>query len=325
MISLIIAWLILIFWGCKKEKKLYISNTNTLALRGICALEIMIGHIGLATNSIVLFPNRKAGILFVGIFFALSGYGLAYSYKEKRDYLKGFLWSKVKKILLPAFLIWIGYTIVDILFYKAPMLNILNLWNFATETNWYVWEVLIFYLLFWGVYKLFDNKKADIIIGCVSVLFVLLCFIFNVDNPWYGSTICFWGGIVFYRHEKKIREFLIDKWWMFLLGLVICGILILVFFIDSKGFVGLVCARNIAAITFSLLCFLILYRYHMGNKVSNYMGKISYDIFLIHPFVIKLLANKFSSDLLYAWLVIFITIAISILIYKTKKIFVVRK
>lgn len=54
-------------------------------------IVIMIGHIGLATGSIVLYPNRKAGILFVGIFFMLSGYGLIYSVDNKPEYLKHFL------------------------------------------------------------------------------------------------------------------------------------------------------------------------------------------------------------------------------------------
>lgn len=49
----------------------YTSKLNqsvSQAIKGLSALEIMIGHLGIATGFSFLYPNRKAGILFVGIF-----------------------------------------------------------------------------------------------------------------------------------------------------------------------------------------------------------------------------------------------------------------
>ena len=65
----------IILYGLTKEKISPLNGRNVIALRGICAIEIMIGHIGLATGSIILYPNRKAGILFVGIFFCYQDMG----------------------------------------------------------------------------------------------------------------------------------------------------------------------------------------------------------------------------------------------------------
>lgn len=107
MILILILWLILILAGLSVNKvdQQPFSLLQTSALRGICAIEIMIGHIGLATGSLVLYPNRKAGILFVGIFFILSGYGVAYSVDHKMDYMKHFLINRMVKLLLPAYAI----------------------------------------------------------------------------------------------------------------------------------------------------------------------------------------------------------------------------
>lgn len=70
MAIILISWLILSLCGISinQNEQLPFSLKQTTALRGISAIEIMIGHIGLETGSIILFPNRKAGILFVGIF-----------------------------------------------------------------------------------------------------------------------------------------------------------------------------------------------------------------------------------------------------------------
>ena len=64
-----------------------LSISNTTSLRGWAAIEIMLGHIASKTGSIIQFPNRKAGILFVGVFFLLSGYGLMYGLDKKENYL----------------------------------------------------------------------------------------------------------------------------------------------------------------------------------------------------------------------------------------------
>lgn len=85
IITILFLWVALDVWGMtKRQNESVLSSEQTGALKGICAIEIMMGHIGSATESIFLFPNRKAGILFVGVFFLLSGYGLAYSMANKQ-------------------------------------------------------------------------------------------------------------------------------------------------------------------------------------------------------------------------------------------------
>lgn len=84
-----------------------LSKSTTNALKGISAIEIMIGHLGIATGWMLLYPNRKAGILFVGLFFFISGYGLMFSYLRNKNYLKNFLIKKVVIIIVPAYLVYL--------------------------------------------------------------------------------------------------------------------------------------------------------------------------------------------------------------------------
>ena len=106
MILVLIVWILLILVGINHNQQDFLYEMNIIALRGICAIEIMLGHIGIVTGSIWLYPNRKAGILFVGVFFLLSGYGLMYSIENKKNYLKYFLYRKIQKLILPAYFIF---------------------------------------------------------------------------------------------------------------------------------------------------------------------------------------------------------------------------
>ena len=97
---ILLIWINLIFYGIQKRHEIgnALTLSNSKAIRGICAIEIMIGHIGIEISNLFQFPNRKAGILFVGLFFMLSGYGLAYGYYNKENYLKFFYYFDLQKI-----------------------------------------------------------------------------------------------------------------------------------------------------------------------------------------------------------------------------------
>lgn len=107
MTVVLFLWLILIAIGIRHNKNSesdVLCQGNAMALRGICAIEIMMGHLEVETGSVVLYPNRKAGILFVGIFLALSGYGLMYSVSNKVNYLRHFFLRRLLiRLLLPAY------------------------------------------------------------------------------------------------------------------------------------------------------------------------------------------------------------------------------
>lgn len=86
--------------------KLNANNTvdiqkNANSLRGLFALLIIFTHCTLAYQILppLLIPLRKVSTFGVGFFFVLSGYGLAYSYYNKINYLKGFIINKLLKKL----------------------------------------------------------------------------------------------------------------------------------------------------------------------------------------------------------------------------------
>ncbi len=327
MILILILWLILILAGLSVNKvdQQPFSLLQTSALRGICAIEIMIGHIGLATGSLVLYQNRKAGILFVGIFFILSGYGVACSVDHKMDYMKHFLINRMVKLLLPA------YAIKVIMLITANWLfdfvgGGISRDNFFTDLNWYVWEQLLFYFVYWLAWKVVP-AYVELSVGIFSGLFIVFAYMSGMDNPWYGSSLCFALGLYYYRYEKRNsgqavfpnaigRKAL--KYYILLLTLLfITGTSIMLFFIlGNDSILGNPVARNIASLSFGIAMIILLYKVRVGNRVSRLLGKCSYEIFLIHPYMISFLPEvSAGSKLLYGLLVVVFSVVFAFLIH----------
>ena len=162
---LLIAWFLLIIIGMQKTDRtvkevLQIEQVNVL--KGICAVEILIGHIGLQTNALVLYANRKAGILFVGVFLFLSGYGLMYSRDNKYGYMDGFIIKKSVHILLPAYFIYFLMQFAEVLLEQdlSILWNIIDIHNFIVSNNWFVWEILVLYVMFGILFRLEKHEKV---------------------------------------------------------------------------------------------------------------------------------------------------------------------
>lgn len=69
LIIILIAWFILIGYGVSFNKHNNpFEPDQVLALRGISSIEIMIGHIGLATGSVILYPRKQVYYLLASFF-----------------------------------------------------------------------------------------------------------------------------------------------------------------------------------------------------------------------------------------------------------------
>ena len=302
------------------EKDIF-SIDSSQSLRGLSAIEITLGHIGIATQSIFLFPNRKAGILFVGIFFFLSGYGLIYSLKNKENYISNFFRKRFFKIFLPAYTVYmivlfIKLFILQIPFEKDEIVKYIIGYHFADGANWYIVELIVMYALFQICYKYFQIHYANYILLTISLLFVLGAFAAGLDNPWYGSTLCFNIGLFYGEYKEKINDFFWKNFWIkniFCMGIMLAGIL--GFFLEDKSFWGNVLFRSIASTFWILWLISSLQRINFSSKLCNFLGSFSYEIYLIHPVVILLLSG-ITQPFIFSVLCLAITIMIAWLYHK---------
>ena len=141
--------------------------------------------------------------------------------------------------------------------------------NSIRSINWYIWEILWFYLVFYLVCK-FDSKKVFLWVTVISVVFIFTCYCMRVSNTWYGSTLCFPLGILmadkkeflmkWVKKKRKVKFFVL----LTILTVSIWGF----FYLPETSFTCLVISRNLASISFVLFILLIIYRIKIGNQMS---------------------------------------------------------
>lgn len=172
---------------------------------------------------------------------------------------------------------------------------------------------------------MFLPSCVELSVGLFSVLFIILAFVRGMDNPWYGSSLCFALGLYYYRYEKE-KSYSSDRmeyheglkyYALLIMLLFITGISIALFFIlGNDSILGNPVARNIASVSFGIAIIMILYKVKIGNKVSCLLGRCSYEIFLVHPYMISVLSKMaVKPDVLLGILVVMLSITSAYLIH----------
>lgn len=319
--ALILLFLVLHGSKLKQSPPPLIDRIGQSAMRGICAIEIMIGHIGIATLDPGLFPFRKAGILPVGYFFLLSGYGLMSSLSKNENYLnRSFIPKRLTSIWIPVCTLYALRILIDaavLLFSSGGIqINAQSVWQTVLglfSVNWYVWEISALYLVFFILFRYFQKNRAIIILSSLSVIFVVAAFFMDIANPWYGSTLCFPLGILLKHYEKAFTGLLNNKYFRnIVVAALVLSVSIASFFIlGDKSFIGNVIGRNAASLSFCILVTLVLFRVELRSSLTGHLGRVSYEIFLIHPLFIGLLHSRIESSILLYVTVIALTVALA--------------
>ena len=177
-----------------KENRLQQLNN----LRGLFALEIIFGHILRYEAGLLQLPGRFM-ICSVAFFFFVSGWGLAESEKRKADYLKPrFLLNKPVYRLTLAVLTFLFGCVVDLF---APVeLGFIGpeiFRQFFGRTNWYIWEQMLFYLLFWLIYR-YTKKNRVLLITVITVTAAVIACYYGITMAWVASALAFPLGLAFF-------------------------------------------------------------------------------------------------------------------------------
>ena len=128
--------------------------------------------------------------------------------------------------------------------------------------------------------------------------------------------MCFPLGILYAQQERKWDAVLLKHYFLKNFVLIIgCGICIILFFIlGNDSVVGNPIARNLAAVFFCLWVLSVLQKVRIEYRILQWLGKISYEIFLLHPFWINIVGNYVTEPWRYILLVITLTIMSSALL-----------
>ena len=324
---ILIALALLLFIGLKPSKirewqEEPLSLDRSKAIQGFAAVAIIVHHLAqeLAENAGAIGFFTELGVLFVGIFFFFSGYGLYTSLKTKENYLKGFLKKRLVTILIPFYMCILVFTAAECIrgtrFTPLQLLGVLSGWSLINPHMWYIVEIAILYLAFYVIYRLIKNRTAATVVMGIFVIAMMagsLMLAHGKDMSasgwfqgewWYNSSFLFVIGIIVSKHSEGLRRIARKAYIIWLL--VLAALLVLlgpqtVYMLRRYSYWSEIPGETRAIldklrclsvqlpwiICFVLFLLLIMMRVRFGNTVLKFLGSISLELYLIHNLFLK--------------------------------------
>ncbi|RKM56442.1 hypothetical protein D6853_06550 [Butyrivibrio sp. X503] len=343
----------------------FLSLEQSKALQGICVIIIVIHHISQKVfadqeiSALVrsgMSPFANMGAFLTSVFFFFNGYGLYKSYINKPGYLDHFLKKRLIAPLVAYYVTGWAFLVIRLALGEemGRKLFVLYLTEIVhcSPYSWYIVILMIFYVVFYLVFKYAKNERSAITLFTIIVLAYIAIALFVPKNDyfirgewWYNSIIMMPLGMWLARREDKIIDHVKRNYNKYLVIHLIpafpafrLSYLILKkigYFSDSIPN-GIICklislsAQTLAIYVFIACILLISMNISIGNKVLAFLGKYTLEIYLIHGIFVELYDHDFvgiapspfpiEKVSLYALAVIASTIPLALLLKKLEKV-----
>ena len=188
-----------------RERKVFLTRQQSLFLRGIGILMVIASHYAewygdVLQNETLQYALTRLGCYGVDIFFLVSGYGLVKSAGKRR--IGGrFLWNRMKNTYLPYLLI-VGL----IEWYGGGIAGAGGWYRYATGYNWwFIRNILLFYLLFFAVYRLADRPWVRMtLMAAATAGYSVWLVSQGRASFWYISNLAFVAGMILAQYERQL-------------------------------------------------------------------------------------------------------------------------
>jgi peptidoglycan/LPS O-acetylase OafA/YrhL len=274
-------------------------------VKGICALVVIMVHIPAEHGNKIQDAIGSLAFVCVTLFFLYSSYGLNYSLVNKKDYLRGFWATRLPALLLP-FLIAYGL--------KAVM-------GYSTISGGvrFVYILLGYYALFYLLNRLCNGAQfvKDATLAGIVVVASVVGYFFKYGVGWYPEMIGLAYGVLL-ANRVNGRHPLLYKSFYWIMGALLAMSLLVGFsylklkHVDIWGDYALKILLGGVLIVTS---YQISLRVQIGNRLLALLGKISYEIFLVHGFVINALEELQLPNRFFVPATVAASIALAAILY----------
>lgn len=249
------------------------------------------------------------------LFFAMSGYGLVFSYMNNEKYIEAFLSRSMIKLFVPyvfalcLFFVYRACKGID----QIELFQMKGLWSFV-PASWFIWTLAFFYIFF---YVIFRFTK-----GCVAIRVVMLCvaimgyrFIaphIGIETWRYERCPGFCIGAIFAFLNKPILDNL--KKWHILLLIMVC--------LALRNYIEFLYYSDFVILFFLVMYFVPVPVFVENLKIVKFISSISFELYIFQFIPIYIVANDFgiNSAVLAVCTVIFLDIAIAYVMHKLNKL-----
>lgn len=290
----------------------FFSKDYTTALKGLAAIVVIFVHVPGNKGNVLQDAIGSFAYVAVTFFFLVSAYGMQLAAENNQGYLSSFWKNRLASLLIPMVLVNIACYIAKCLFSDTPELSML------IHLNNYVAVLLTYCLWFWVLEMIgnhFGLKKRTIDIINISgvVLSSLVVYFSATTSGWCFERIGLVWGLLLFRYFPAFLNWMRtnEKYKRIILLAVslVLGVAYLKF--KSVFFWGEYLLKIVLGIALLACLSLWSYRKNFGKRILLFLGGISYEIYLLHAFIMILLDEHFNIS--SGWFMI-ITIASTIII-----------
>ena len=276
-------------------------------LKFIAAIVILMHH---WQNSTQLELGAGNGWLMVELFFVISGFLAVNSIKKVREQsLKKFLANKISRLYPMAIITAIGYAVCDWIYFRITgswyRTVDIGLWNLlasgllvfqggaignidlgANNQTWYLCVLLICYMIYFGLVKLASKLKISPIPFFVGMILIGLSVnTYGISRPFFNSLSArgyfafFFGAVLYYviAVVPKRKSVVIS-----LLVLIVVSLPKLFHFPELYDSLQMIATFIVYPAVIILCINSKLLNKIFSNKISGYLGGVSFEIYLWH-------------------------------------------
>ena len=313
----------------------YLSNKSTRSLKGLLAILIIFHHVSQKITTGENFSNFEyMGRYIVALFFFLSGYGLYFQYSNNVNYLENFLRKRLARIFIPFYVFIVIYV-----FYRATLGEVVNVDFFLSfwkdhsnivYNGWFVNSIIVLYVIFYVSFKKKDSKSSFYMLTFLILVYIFWKAYQNHGDWEYVSIMAFLLGVFWMKNRAFIDKFIEKNYFVFLVSF---SILMYVFrhyeaimknigLTNKYVYYGIV--GNLCTMIFVVYFLLLTNKLDFSNKYLDFLGDISFEIYMIHGLVMhylgKFLVSSSVNDVIYTIVVLLVSIVFA---YYIKKLIIV--
>lgn len=279
-------------YGRVSDSRTQLKNFDlqeTLPLRGLLAISVMLTHLCpyLTDEAPLLQDFCLWGPPSVASFFLLAGYGLAFSYKKKGEaYLHGFFKKRLVRLLWPLLFMIIVYQSYKIYHNNFDWIDMLTT---PSPMSWFIYALVIWYVGYYFSFRIGKTLKAQLGLIWGFTLVYLAVTAFLKQSYFYISILPLPMAITYVFYEEKVKAFILRHanavWWV-----VMVAVLIVMGYAVAGQYGKKLPGWSMPVDT--LVPWIIVYiTYYLGgwrNKITSFLGGISYEFYIVHGFIIQL-------------------------------------
>ncbi|SDI03274.1 Acyltransferase family protein [Pseudobutyrivibrio sp. 49] len=275
-------------------EKEFFSKRQTQTLKGILIIFVFFHHFVELNNC----EGPIFGVYFfaqftIALFFLISGYttALGYSRLQGKPDLKKMWIKRSWRLYLPIVI-------------------------FTLPTNNFLTAILFFFVLSDIAYSLFDSdKKRLAFIFAGNMIYPFTLKLLGFGDWWYDDILTFFMGVALFMYKEQITSFLKKKiYWVIMPVGTILTVISIYLAIMKLPFDY---STMIRSTTMTVIIVLFLQRLNLKSRLFYFVGEYTWEIFLTHQIIIRLMQRIFSKNILVLISSIVLTILSAVIVNKS--------